>query len=127
MRRIVIVITAAVLIACGQPSASGPTEAAAQPSAGTEDQAAFVARCTREMIAANPQSQRWAAGQCEQNWGLVTAAQPWVDAMLAAAAAPGENVTGASLRTRVTQVRWAPKRKSTTRTISRCFGARRAS
>jgi hypothetical protein len=107
MRRIAIVVTAAVLIACGQPSASGPSEAAAQPSAATESQADYTARCTREMIAANPQSRQWAAGQCEQNWALVVAAGPMADAILAAVPAPGESVAGAAVRARVTSVRWA--------------------
>ncbi|GAM97052.1 hypothetical protein U91I_00674 [alpha proteobacterium U9-1i] len=120
MRRIAVLIAAAALIACGQPATNASADSAPPPprtddmiegggeggGQAIETQAAFVARCTRELIAANPESQRWAGDQCAQQWQAVVAAGPWAEAFLAVAPASGERVAAAQVRTRVTQVRW---------------------
>lgn len=120
MRRIAIVFAAAALIACGQPPSNASADSAPPPprmddildgdqgggGPALETQADFVARCTREMIAANPQSRQWAGSQCEQEWEKVLASRPLADAMLAAVPAPGETVAPAAIRARTPSVQW---------------------
>jgi|CXWL01.1.fsa_nt_gi hypothetical protein len=125
MHRLVMLIAAATLIACGQPATNASADSAPPPpriddmeqggggGAGLETQSAFVARCTRELIAANPQSRTWAPGQCEQDWQKVVAAGPMADAILAAVPAPGERVAGAQVRARVSSVQWAGRPEGT--------------
>ncbi len=102
--------TAAVLVACGPagtPSADGATPAQAQSAAaGVETQAQYLARCVRETIAANPQSQNWAQSACAQNWEKIVAAGPLAEAILAAAPANAGAVDLDAVRSRVTKVRW---------------------
>lgn len=108
MRNILISIAAGALAACGQagqPTADGAAPAQAQ-AAAAETQALYVARCTRETIAANPQARTWAQGACEQNWAKVAAAGPLAEAILAAAPSTGGAVDLAAVRGRVMQVRW---------------------
>jgi len=90
-----MILAALMVCACGQGGApaqaqNGATNAAqagAEPAGAVETQAQYVARCTREMIATNPESQRWAQGACEQNWEKVVAAGPLADVILAEAPA----------------------------------------
>jgi hypothetical protein len=128
MRRILLLFAAASLLACGQPATEASADNAPPPPriedmaqgggqgggpVAIETQAAFVARCTREMIAANPESRRWAGDQCGQQWQAVVAAGPWAEAFLTAAPATGERVAANQVRTRVTQVSWASRAQGT--------------
>lgn len=124
MRRIALLFAAAALLACGQPATNASADNAPPPP-GAEDvvqgsgggaietQAAFVARCTRELIAVNPESQRWAGDQCGQQWQAVVAAGPWAEAFLTAAPAAGERVAANQVRARVTQVSWNARPQGT--------------
>lgn len=107
MRKMLIAGALALLAACGQPAVTGGGEAqAAAAPGGVEDQAAFVARCTRETLASNPESRNWAASACEQMWEKVLAAGPLAEAVLAAAPATAGAADLAAVPGRVTQVRW---------------------
>jgi hypothetical protein len=77
-----------------------------------ETEAAFVARCTSETIAANPDSKTWAAGNCQQRWTNVAASSTLADAVLAAApvSAGASDVT--SLAGKLPMVTWASKPES---------------
>lgn len=101
------VLSALALVACG-PSGGGDGSAEAQTAAASvvETREAYIARCTRETIAANPQSRTWAEGACEQNWQKVSAAGPLAEAILAAAPASAGAVDLEAVRGRLTQVRW---------------------
>jgi hypothetical protein len=101
MRRIIVI--AVSLFSCGQSSLS----AAAAGAPVAETQAQYLARCTSETIAANPQSRNWAQDNCKQNWETVAAAGPMAEAILAAAPATAGAVDLAAVRGRVTQVRWS--------------------
>jgi hypothetical protein len=109
MRRFVLIIAlSAALAACGQPSTTAaPGDAAAAQGGGADAnaQADFVTRCTRDILAQNPQAQSWAPGQCEQNWQMVVAAGPMAEAILAAVPASGAT-DPASVRGRLTMVQW---------------------
>ena len=126
MRRIALLLAAAALIACGQPATNASADNAPPPpriedmaegggqgGAAIETQDAFVARCTRELISANPQAQRWAGDQCGQQWQAVVAAGPWAEAFIIAAPAVGERVAAAQVRARVTQVSWNARPQGT--------------
>ncbi len=128
MRRVALLFAAAALIACGQPATEASADHAPPPprtddmaqgggqgggAAAIETQDAFVARCTRELIAANPESRRWAGDQCGQQWQAVVAAGPWAEAFLTAAPATGERVAANQVGTRVTQVSWAARPQGT--------------
>lgn len=123
-----VIATTAALIACGQPaSTAAPSEAAAQGSAAAataaiESQAEYLARCTRDMIAANPQSRAWAPDQCQQQWETVAAAGPMAEAILAAAPVSGA-VDPATLRGRLTMVRWDARPEGTLVASGRLGGA----
>lgn len=108
MRYLVLSIAAlAALAACGQ---SAPSEAA---QGGAETRDAYVARCTRELIAQNPQAQSWAGQQCEQQWANVEASEPLAEAMLAAVPASGETVAPSAIAARTTMIRWRPRAEGT--------------
>lgn len=109
MRRILLIAAAAALLACGQPGA--PANAAA--GGASESEADYVARCTRETLAANPSAQNWAESSCRENWAAVVAAGPMADAILAGVPAPGETVAGSAVRTRVTNVQWQARAEGT--------------
>jgi hypothetical protein len=102
--RMLSIATAAVLIACGQPATVGG-EAEAQANG----QAAYVAACTQAMVRQNPQARQWAPQQCEEQWQTVVAAGPMADAILAA----GVPTDVATLRTRLTAVRWSARPEGT--------------
>lgn len=81
-----------VIVACSPPSGTAG-QAAAQASGGGE--AAYEARCIEEMVAQNPQAQRWAPDECAQRWQRVVAAGPLAEAILAVAAGtppPGDRL-----------------------------------
>lgn len=112
MRKILLAAVLA-LAACGQAgqtaadgAAPAEAQAAGAAAASAETQAQYVARCTRETIATNPESQNWAQDACEQNWEKVAAAGPLAEAILAAAPASAGAVDLNAVRGRVTQVRW---------------------
>lgn len=110
-----IVLTTVALLACGQPTtATAPGEAVAAQGGGADAnaQADFVARCTRELVAQNPQAQSWAPGQCEQNWQMVVAAGPMAEAILAAVPVSGAT-DPASLRGRLAMVQWDARPEGT--------------
>ena|GEM_PF-429079 len=93
-----------------QPPAAPPPPAAA---ASLETQAAFLARCRKETLAANPSAARWVDGECKETWGRAQASGPLVDAVLALipeAGTPPRDV--AAVRARLASVRWAPRAAS---------------
>jgi hypothetical protein len=80
---------------------------AVEAAGGTmESQDDFVARCTRETLAANPEAQGWVGDACRQRWESVVASGPMVEAILAAAPARPEPVDPASLPSRLAMVQW---------------------
>lgn len=119
MRQITLIVaTTVALIACGQPSSAGPGNAAAAAQgaggagAAQATQADYVARCTRDMIAQNPQASRWAPDQCDQQWAMVVAAGPMAEAAVAAAPVSGA-ADPAALRTHLTTIRWDARPEGT--------------
>ena len=96
MRRVMIVAIGALIAACSPP-AGNSGQAAAQSAGGGE--AAYLERCVEEMVAQNPQAQRWAPDECAQRWQAVVAAGPLAEAILAAAAGtpPSGNRLGRDL------------------------------
>lgn len=103
LRRITLILTL-----CGLPASAQP----AKPAAGGE-QAAFTARCVREMVAANPRAKGWAADECKQNWDRVVAAGPMADAILAAAPQTAGPADVRTLPARLPMVRWAARPQGT--------------
>lgn len=94
---------AAALIVLGQSGSAAAQSAGATTPAGP--QAEFIARCTRAMVAQNPQAEKWAGDQCKQEWKTVVAAGPMADAILATAPVSGA-VDPATLRARLTMIKW---------------------
>ncbi|TPW01972.1 MAG: hypothetical protein FD124_3548, partial [Alphaproteobacteria bacterium] len=81
----------------------------AQTAPGVENQAAYVARCKRETIAAWPGARAQADSICQSNWQMIVAAGPLADALLAIAPTSGTPFDHATAKTRATGVRWAPR------------------
>ena len=79
MRQLVLAVLGLALAACG-PSAGGGNAAA---QGGGE--AAFVESCVARYVAQSEQARQWAPEQCAQEWGLVVAAGPMAEAILAGA------------------------------------------
>ncbi|MFN3463074.1 MAG: hypothetical protein ACK4X1_03275 [Terricaulis sp.] len=80
MRQLVSAVLGLALAACG-PGAGGANEAAAQGGG----EGAFVENCVARYVAQNEQARQWAPEQCAQEWGLVVAAGPMAEAILAGA------------------------------------------
>ena len=80
MRQLVSAVLGLALAACG-PGAGGGNEAAAQGVG----EAAFVESCVARHVAQSEQARQWAPEQCAQEWGLVVAAGPMAEAILAGA------------------------------------------
>jgi hypothetical protein len=111
MRRFALIIAiSAALVACGQPNSAGSSEASA--AQGGEAQADYIARCTREMVAQNPRAGEWAPAQCQQQWEMIAAAGPMAEAILAAVPVSGA-ADPATLRARLTMVRWDTRPEGT--------------
>ncbi len=109
--RVIAALAALVLaVACsrGAPAVDGAARAEAQARA-VETQEAFIARCTRETIASNPQSRAWAQSSCEQTWEIVAAAGPLADTILAAAPETAVPADLTALRARLTAIRWSAR------------------
>lgn len=82
MRNILVAGFGLVLAACGPAVDGNGGEAAAQGGGG---EAAFVQDCVARYVAQNAQARQWAPDQCAQEWGLVVAAAPMANAILAGA------------------------------------------
>lgn len=110
MGRIAVVIAASVaLAACGQPAS---TASAQGGGAAVEAEGDYIARCTADMVAQNPQAGQWAPSHCQQQWETIVAAGPMAEAILAAAPASGA-ADPAALRTQLTMVRWDARPEGT--------------
>jgi hypothetical protein len=107
--RMMVLAAALLVCACGQAtnhaSAQGAGGAGASGAAETQEQ--FVARCTRETIAQNPQAQSWAQGNCEQIWEKVAAAGPLAEMILAAAPATAAPAGLSATCAQLAMVRWS--------------------
>jgi hypothetical protein len=88
------------LLACSQPNNSSA-------SGAVETQANYIARCTAETLAANPDSRNWAADNCASNWQMVEAAGPMAEAILAAAPATGASANAAGLPGLLPMIQWS--------------------
>lgn len=87
--------------------AAGPTPPAAVPGGGGE--AAFLAKCRRDLIAKDARAARWADDQCRDVWKTIQDAGPVTDALIAALPVPGQRPALAELRRALTGVRWGPQ------------------
>lgn len=95
--------------ASAAPPAASPAPATARAGAG-ETQADYLARCQREMIAADPNSRRWAADTCKEQWGVIAASGPAAEALIAVAAARTSGpLTPAQVKAALPAVRWSAK------------------
>lgn len=74
-----------------------------------ENQTAYVARCKRETIAAWPGARAQADSICQSNWGMIVAAGPLADALLALAPPAGTPFEPMAAKARARGVRWAPR------------------
>jgi hypothetical protein len=81
----------------------------AQTAPGVENQAAYVARCKRETIAAWPGARAQADSICQSNWQMIVASGPLAEALLAIAPATGTPFDATAAKARATGVRWAPR------------------
>lgn len=96
------------------PAAAAPPAAAPAPAAagtGTrETQADYLARCQREMIAADPNSRKWAADTCKEQWGVIAASGPAAEALIAVASARAAGpLTPPQVKAALPAVRWSAK------------------
>lgn len=92
------------------PPAAAPAEDGPPTPRAGETQAAFGARCQREMIAAEPKSRAWAADSCQQTWARATAAGPAADLLIALAKARSAGALGVPQIKAATQnIRWSAK------------------
>ncbi len=105
MVRVVIVVATA--LAAASPGWAQAPGAIPTSGVAVESQSDFIARCTRETIAANPQSQSWAENVCRANWDRVVAAQPMVEAMLAAVPETAAPINVSALPDRLVTIQWA--------------------
>ena len=98
MRRFAFAIaTAATLLGCGDRAAT--------------PQAVFIARCTEDLVARNPQASEWAPVQCQQDWEKVFSAGPMAEAILAAAPVSGA-ADPAALSGRLSTIEWDARPES---------------
>jgi len=88
----------AVTLSCLTGEALGQTR---EGAALVEDQAAYLARCRREMIAAYPNARAQADTICRSRWGEVVAASPMADAIFAVAPASGRAFDPATARAKI--------------------------
>lgn len=103
MRLAAIIIAAASVVACSQPA---PAQAQGGANAAqTEDEAAYMARCRRETLAAYPGAAAQVDSICASTWEQVIAAGPMADVILAVAPAPGGAFNTADARTRAASLR----------------------
>lgn len=105
MYRVVLVLVTA--LAAASPGWAQAPGAVATSDVAVESQSDFVARCTRETIASNPQAQSWAENACRVNWDRVVAAQPMVEAILTAAPETIAPVDASTLADRLIMIEWA--------------------
>lgn len=91
---------AALALAAGTALAQTPV---------VESQVSYVARCKRELIAAEPRARAQADSICQSNWGMIVAAGPLADTLLALAPAAGTHFEPMAAKARATGVRWAPR------------------
>lgn len=104
MRRMTLTLVTSLWLLSGlQPGLEAATPG------GIESQAEFIARCTRESIAANPQSTRWAKDQCTQQWEAVVAAGPMAEAILTAEPATATAVDPTTIAARLSMIQWSAK------------------
>ncbi|MHB1373081.1 MAG: hypothetical protein ACYCWL_04235 [Thauera sp.] len=115
----------------GKPGAVPPAVAPTAPASGTpvagaaegpaptplavppEARARFLAECRQTYVSRSADAARWADEQCVADWGKVTDSAAATDALLAALpASAGEAVPLATLRQRLSGVRWAAKPRS---------------
>lgn len=119
MRLYLSIIAIALLVAtCGDTKTTGsagapPVASAAAAGGAIESQASFLARCTREMIASNPQSSTWADSSCQQTWETVAAADPMAEAILAAIPVKAAAVDVTTLPPRLPMIQWAARPEGT--------------
>ncbi len=90
MRVAIAAVVGLALAACGPTTdgGGGGGEAAAQGATvaqGGGGEAAFLRDCAARYVAQNAQARQWASDQCTQDWGLVVAAGPMAEAILAGA------------------------------------------
>lgn len=98
MRRISLLCLALVCAATANTSA-----------AAAEDQAAYTARCKRELIAQYPNAKAQADSICKSNWDQIVISGPMADAMIALAPAAGAPFDAAAVRTQGPSVKWNAK------------------
>ncbi|HAF56196.1 MAG TPA: hypothetical protein DCL01_13515 [Thauera sp.] len=99
---------AARLADSGAAVASGaaPAALAVAPDARPR----YLVDCRQAYVSRSADAARWADEQCVADWNKITASAAATDALLAALpAAPGEVLPLASLRQRLSAVRWAAK------------------
>jgi hypothetical protein len=96
-----------VSVARAAPGA--PPAAAPAPAAGPTGEAAFLARCRRELVSRDASAARWADEECRGRWGRVAASGPAADLLLAAVPRTGERASLASIRAGAGGVRWAAR------------------
>ncbi len=115
----------------GKPGAAPPAAAPTAPASGTpvagtaagpapaplavppEARARFLAECRQTYVSRSADAARWADEQCVADWGKVTESAAAADALLAALpASAGEAMPLATLRQRLSGVRWAAKPRS---------------
>ena len=110
----------------GKPGAAPPAAAPTAPASGTaaglapaplavppEARARFLAECRQTYVSRSADAVRWADEQCVADWGKVTDSAAATDALLAALpASAGEAMPLATLRQRLSGVRWAAKPRS---------------
>lgn len=73
---------------------------AAPASAAVESEAAYLARCKQETVAAYPGARAQADAICSSKWGEVVAAAPIAETLLAVAPAPGKTFDAATAKKR---------------------------
>lgn len=98
-------------------SAPALSPAASQPRGAStiiENEAAYHARCVREMIAQSPGARVQADSICKSRWGQIVAAGPMADAILSITPAPGTPFDPSAVKGRLAAVKWAPSARQGT-------------
>ncbi len=91
--------------AAAQPPA--PSSAVTTPAPQPEAQGDFIARCQRELIAADPKARQWAAETCKYSWDQLAAAGPAADTVIALATArTATPLNLAQIKAATPAVRW---------------------
>lgn len=90
------------------PAATPTPAPAAEAGAGAGGQAAFLARCRRELVSRDASAARWADEECRGRWGRVAASGPAAEFLISAVPRAGERASLASLRG-AGGVRWAAR------------------